>query len=713
MRWGIPWLGTQKKRREGKKDSELLTKLNGFIAASRDALTKTHAAWNLADEYIDGKHLINRNVPNAGEDIAKADRDKKPINYIRPVIESMIPMIGDADMQPIVLDDMDTENATNAEQITNYMQAYWRYTGVDITITEVSRDLLAYGSGYMKVYWNKYMHPVSVGGETLSINTDQDPNFEGGMVTSLLNEELDGELGGTAMPHEDTPKPPASNGKEPPIEDDVETVGKYHYNGDVVMEWCDPFSVFPDVRAKRLERCEYVALRTEMPESAFEAQFGSLEGAQGANSAAYSMDNQSKGVMSRLRPRNEGGEATSSVVVWEVYHEWGRRLTVFSGSSILFDGDNPTPGGKFPVVLVANTKRGGDLLGHSEVDDLIAVQDFINLVNYRIARNQRMTANVRAVTNDKSLREIDNREGAIVHVQPTVGRNIAGYLNWDYPPPIAVGVFQWLNFLLESFDTLSGVHEITQGKKPKGVTSGLALTVLSEEAQARVREVFRHMTKGVEDAAQLMLALMHKYYAENRQLVYYDQAEGERNSTVLEASMLRNVVRGGDEDMAFTVVMESRGDLPNTPAGRYEMAVDLQSRGITDAQDVLEKIRWPKMKHILTRMEAAAEAEAQAQMAMQQQAQGMPQEGAPQDGAVNPIDELMGMLSPEQIDMLEVILPKILNGEEPTPDEIEWLQSLPDEAKDIIEALMQSVTSGGQDGVPQQGAGQALPGQAG
>lgn len=669
MRINIPFVGTVEIRRRGQQegDTELINDLKDMVGVAKEALKTRHKLWRKYDEYYNGIHLINKGIPVVEiGDMPRKHRDKLPINFCRSTVEQMIPVLIDAaPAWYAVYEGSDTVGPELAGGTTDFMQGFWYYVNMDDTLKEMLRDFVVYGTGVLRSHWDRYVHPI----------------------LEMLPE---GEV-----PEEAIVRPIEEE------EDTTESEGGIEYKGDVNVEWCDPFCVFPDPAARKLHDCRFVALMIEMTEDDFKRQFPDVDHddvtrvTQGRLEEIGRRDTEQGKVIRKVR----------MVEVWEVYHEFGERQTLYTGNQILWDGENPTPDYKFPLVLFANGKRGNEIWGRSEIQDLVAPQDFMNLTNYRIARHQRLTANPQKVTNDATLKTVTNEAGAIVYVKPNVPGNREGYCNWAEPPAISPQLFVWMSFLERSFDTLSGIQDVTQGIKPKGVTSGIALGILNEAGQARLRLMIGVVAVGLEKLGQLVLELMQENYTEERQIAFMG-ADAPQTAT-LGVGALKHPFLSGEGRMPFRIIVQSRGDLPTNPAAQLDIAIQMYTAGAIDRQELLTVAHWPRRDKIVERMEAKEQMQMQGQMAAMGAQGGMPQgapQGAPQgtpeeapgETDTGSIEHLFAVFTPEERVVVEEILQYVANGMPPPAEYEDFMRSLDTERFQVIQTMVMIITGGGQ-----------------
>jgi len=604
------------------EDPDLIAELNQFVSDATSALEKTHRNWQTYDDYYDGIQAINRNIADTEID-DKEYRDRKAMNFCMPTIETMIPILKDASpIWYVLYEGQDEVGPELARDVTGYIQGYWHYRQMEHVLEEVYRDMTIYGTGALKVYYDSQLLP------TQPLRTiDEDGGVE---------------------------------------EEESEPLG------DVAMEWLDPFCVYHDPCARSLDECRFLALKTEMTKEDLKRQFPNLD----EDNLGTVSDREAR----RLR-LSAGREFRKDLVeVWEVYHKFGKRLTIYTSSQIVYDGDNPTPRNRFPIVLFTDRRRGGNMLGRSEIGDLISTQDFLNSVNFRIARHERMSGNPQKVTNDDRITEVTNEAGAVVFVRPMISRE-KGYIRWETPPPIPAHTFTYLQWLERTFDTQSGVQDVTQGVRPKGITSGIALAQLSEAAQARLRLMISSTAISLQEVGQLVLELMQENYAEDRQISYFGAEEPVQVSIYPEA--LHEEAMGGV--LPYRCVVQSRGDLPLNPAAQLDIAIQLKRENVLDAIEVLKVANWPGREEVIQRMMQAEQQQMMGAMA----AQGAmpPEAGA---GGAPALPPELEAFSPEELEIIVEIMGGLESGQALTPEQLAFLEALSDEQKQALVCLMGS-----------------------
>ena len=501
--------------------------------------------------------------------------------------------------------------------------------------------------------------------------------------------------------------------------------------GDVAVRAVDPCDVVVDPTATRIEDCEFVAIRNVYGYALAHRLFDRLPKDPSASGAAN---------IEVLKSSDDEGEidqpdlrmtAELQVVVWEIYHDFGKRRTVYSGSKLLHEGDNPTPESRFPLVFFPLYPRRKQFWAAGIVEQVRPLQDFFNKLRTRVSIWARYAANPVIVCDDPGA-EISTNPGDVIKLT-ILGAN-AKYL---VPPNMPTDVFRTLDELPGDMDVITGVHDITRGIRPTGTTSGISLEVLHAAARTRLTGPARAWTAAWSQVGQRVLELMQKYYGEVRQLSLLRGSERQRidvepgmlSGVQLQLDENRQAVVGEDGEPSYQVqpyeyrvITQPKGDLPLSPAALAEMTTQLvvlpaeDGRPMLDRMAVLNAMKYPNRDEILERMMVQGEAQmqgemdalqaiqgqGQAQMQGQQvQAAGQGQLETAQVGMEQLTQTLQEMLTPEQVELVR----RVVTGEAPLETLGPVYEALSPEGQQILTLYVQAATRG-PTGPPGQPGGQ-------
>jgi len=159
--------------------------------------------------------------------------------------------------------------------------------------------------------------------------------------------------------------------------------------------------------------------------------------------------------------------------------------------------------------------------------------------------------------------------------------------------------------LMQITDTVSGVHDITQGRNPSGVTAGRAIAQLQEASQQIIRTKEREVGQdAIIDLYKMTLSILKNNYEKQIDVRKYTEGTGLEFSSVNPFDL--------DDDMDFKYIPGS--SMPESRASRFDQAMDLMQLGLLDpekfwrwtqkdiSKDILEELLEQK-KQVMMQME--------------------------------------------------------------------------------------------------------------
>ena len=149
------------------------------------------------------------------------------------------------------------------------------------------------------------------------------------------------------------------------------------------------------------------------------------------------------------------------------------------------------------------------------IDQALPQQFELNKRISQVSDILQLTSNPPLIVNTASgidTKKITNRPGLVIPTHVDV--NSAA--KWLQVPNFPTAVFTQIEQINMSIDTITGVHDVTQGRKPTGITAGVAIESLQEAAQTRLRLMARYLGFSLQHMTKIMIALQWKYYNEPR-----------------------------------------------------------------------------------------------------------------------------------------------------------------------------------------------------
>ncbi len=456
---------------------------------------------------------------------------------------------------------------------------------------------------------------------------------------------------------------------------------------DVALEAVDPMTVFPDPAARRVDQCEFIALRNVYSEEAAERIFngeGEMEKID-LDKAEY-VSAGSSGYLADTRDDINEPPKSKRVEVWEVYHEFGDKLMIYTGRQVLFDGDNPTPGKRFPVFFFPAEPTINRFWSTSPFAALIPIQRDINKRLTRINTHQRYTAPPAWYTDDWQSKLTRIVPGQVHRVHPGTGiRPLEG-------PQLTPQMFQAIDWDRRHFDIVGGVQDVNRGEPPSAAASGILVQQLQQTATTRLTGPLRFWAHTWMEVGQTVLETMQRWYAEERMVPVVRDGVGAR--VRISPDMLGVPQETGEynEDgepimevvpIPYRVVVQPSGDLPLSAAAQAQLAIQLAQMGAIDVPALLKAVNFKYRDEVVQR----AQQQAQAQQAGREAGEQIVGQ-QPTPSRIEIARALNETMTPEQFRLLGEIL---ANRVDPKIAE-DFISTLTPEQQRLVAQLMQEET---------------------
>lgn len=428
--------------------------------------------------------------------------------------------------------------------------------------------------------------------------------------------------------------------------------------GDVRVRDVPFTSIFPDPNATSFENAVYVIHRSELPimtaliryphmKKAIAEETGetdllkkwsdeSIEGAaqeQGRSYMGYKLTEpdappSTTGTIYSpyLGNLRDPGKTITVLECWYVTPD-GMRVCTLVGNSLESNRESPYKDGKYPFAMYRDYDRLGEFWGCGEPEELISIQKTLNKTMANITDNASLMANGIWVGEEGAFdaRKVVNQPGLIVTYK-------AGRPAPERVPGAALPSFvtEFVGMLRDHFDTVSGVHDVTQGRGPSGITAGVAIESLQEAAHTRIRLKIRRLESFLSTVGRLMLSRIQQFYTEER-IVRITNDEG-----------AREFLRVAPENIQgeFDVRATAGASLAQTQASRFQQAILLSDRiskidPYLAVKVALEASEYPEKEALIREIEGLKmqAQQAQAEAAQMQSAEMAAQQPQPQEAA--------------------------------------------------------------------------------
>mgnify|MGYP003667878654 FL=1 len=367
----------------------------------------------------------------------------------------------------------------------------------------------------------------------------------------------------------------------------------------------DPFSVVPHPYANDLdlEAGEYFMFAVPMETSKIYREFGIKVNADGKldDYRAYQKTDDTGGIESA----NADSDYDMALVIECYSNEQDKekypngRHTVVVGDQLIVD--EPLELYRMPVFMVSNYKSPHNFWGIGETDlvrtQTKAMNETFSAINENI---RKMGFPIRKVTQrakGQLTRPITGAPGEeITVIDPND-------VTFESPPPIPGYIQNYIAQVGQFMESISGINDVTQGRKPGGVTSGRAIVALQEASQTRQRfKINNEVARMTKEIGEFMVQMILTFDEEIRSIRERD-AEGEFEFTEYNPMAVYDADGNEEGTLEFDPgtakrLQDSEFDVSVTTGSRYaqgrvaneERAMELYQVGIYGIEEVVNAL---------------------------------------------------------------------------------------------------------------------------
>jgi hypothetical protein len=288
------------------------------------------------------------------------------------------------------------------------------------------------------------------------------------------------------------------------------------------------------------------------------------------------------------------------------------------------DSTRPSPymDGKFPFVIYRDYERPDEFWGVGEPENLKLIQLGYNKTMSNVIDNATLMTNSVWVVerNSCDVDKLTNQPGQVVEYSP------------DRPKPERVPgtplpsfVTEILDRLKSDFDQVSGINDVTQGRKPAGITAGVAIESLQEAANKRIGLKIRLLESFLAKVGRLLVSRVQQFYMEDR-VIRITGAGGEFSFLNVSPDEIQG---------QFDVIAKAGASLATSQAQKFQQATLLFDRLVkldpaVAAKMLLENAEIPNkdalLQELLQRIQMQEQMQQQAQAQQAQAAQAQQQQ---------------------------------------------------------------------------------------
>jgi len=304
----------------------------------------------------------------------------------------------------------------------------------------------------------------------------------------------------------------------------------------------------------------------------------------------------------------------------------GKLITILPNQNLLLQSvESPYAHGKKPFVRIVDMILPGEFYGEGEAKALMPTQKIINKTLAHIFDVMQLMANpIWVVEEDSGVdpETITNSISAVLKV--AAGKKDS--VRRDFPPALQSGMMEVYKTLITQAEQISGISEISQGRKPTGVTAASAIENLQEASQTRIRAKERNLQVSLQQLGTQIMALMMQFYRtprvvritgkENVWPEYFEffiEEDGEgsylfhKKNYVFDQQNQRYTAEptfkttGPTKGLMDIKIMGGTA-MPWAKTTRANIAFKLYDSQVIDGKELLDTLEWPNADQVEQRM---------------------------------------------------------------------------------------------------------------
>lgn len=261
-------------------------------------------------------------------------------------------------------------------------------------------------------------------------------------------------------------------------------------------------------------------------------------------------------------------DQTDDIPVYEFFHKktesvpQGRYLLFVSDDAVLLD--TPLPYRALPIFRITPGNIMGTPYGYTPMFDIYPLQEAINSLYSTIMTNQNAFGVQSLFIPKGSNISIASLEGGMNIIE---GNEPPVPIQFTSTPP---EVFQFLELLIGSIETLSGINSVTRGNPEQSLKSGNALALVQSMAIQYISGLQQSYVKLIEEVGTQLINNLKDFAKAPRVAAIV----GKNNKTLLKE------FTGEDLTSINRVIVDIGNPLARTTAGRVQMAEQLLQMGL-------------------------------------------------------------------------------------------------------------------------------------
>lgn len=467
-------------------------------ATARHDRRKYEATWHICRSFLAGRQWVGWNtrtnrvvsLPNPDE------RERHTINLITQYHQTVLGKLFVEDLRPDLLfkrEDIEAQGVSeHARMVAKYL---WdTELEADTAAYRAIHKVLTYGTAAIRCYFDPTQGPIL--GEVPVV--DGQPIYDPSMAREVMAQA---QSAGAYV--------------------DLETI----HEGRICWEPLSPYQLLPPPGVEYPEHFPWIIIERAMPVEAVKYRYANapddLKG-----QPLETVDTMPRDVAAI---GSSDAPATGSKMEDHVLVSTGYELPSGEypeGRVYTWTRDTPLESqDRLPYRLNGNPHHGIGFLHYHNIDGRFWSQGVVEpLVGPQRQINR--AASQRIELKDRNLGRVYARKGTFTLSNLPKGKImelIEIPLHADYPQETAGGgVGPWIEnehaINVQDMDMVAGIHDVTQGRAPQGITAFAAMSLLAEQDERRVGPVLKRLRGTIASQLLISLDLVRKYWPEGKHL---------------------------------------------------------------------------------------------------------------------------------------------------------------------------------------------------
>ena len=153
--------------------------------------------------------------------------------------------------------------------------------------------------------------------------------------------------------------------------------------------------------------------------------------------------------------------------------------------------------------------------GVGYVEEIESLQDKADALDLRIDKNIALTSNRQKIISAQAgvnPAVVDNTQGRVI----TVNGDPTKAIYYDIPPQFGSDVYNYRTNTELLIQTVSGIMDVTQGRRPTGIIAGRAIQSLKESAEVRLADATDTAAWALSEVGALAIQIILQFFAKDR-----------------------------------------------------------------------------------------------------------------------------------------------------------------------------------------------------